>query len=256
MHIKLLVEGGEMKPGPTLSQKLGPAGININQVIQKINESTKNFPGMKVPVELNVDTSTKTFEVKVFSPPVSELIKKELGIEKGSGLQKKQCAGNISIEQIISVAITKMPNLLCKDMKSAVKTVIGTCVSLGVLVENEPASIVGIQIDEGKFAKEIASENTETSPEKKATLQAYFTKVKEEQEKAIKQEQAAKEAADAAAAAIATPATGVATTAAAAATPGVTPATTATPTKGAAPAKEAPKKEAAKPAAKSAAKKK
>ena len=256
MHIKLLVEGGEMKPGPTLSQKLGPAGININQVIQKINEATKNFPGMKVPVELNVDTSSKTFEVKVFSPPVSELIKKELGIEKGSGLQKKQCAGNVSIEQIISVAKTKMPNLLCKDMKSAVKTVIGTCVSLGVLVENEPASLVGIQIDEGKFSKEIASENTVTSPEKKIKLQAHFTKVKEEQEKAIKQEQAAKEAADAAAA-IATPAVGTATTAAgAAATPGATPATTATPTKGAAPAKDAPKKEAAKPAAKSAAKKK
>ena len=256
MHIKLLVEGGEMKPGPTLSQKLGPAGININQVIQKINEATKNFPGMKVPVELNVDTSSKTFEVKVFSPPVSELIKKELGIEKGSGLQKKQCAGNVSIEQIISVAITKMPNLLCKDMKSAVKTVIGTCVSLGVLVENEPASIVGIQIDEGKFAKEIASENTETSPEKKIKLQAYFTKVKEEQEKAIKQEQAAKEAAEAAAAA-ATPVAGVAVPAAGAvATPGATPAATTTPIKGAVPAKEAPKKETAKPTAKSAAKKK
>ena len=47
MNIKLLVEGGEMKPGPALSQKLGPAGININQVIQKINDATKNFPGMK-----------------------------------------------------------------------------------------------------------------------------------------------------------------------------------------------------------------
>ncbi|MBI2044490.1 50S ribosomal protein L11 [Candidatus Pacearchaeota archaeon] len=245
MNIKLLVEGGEMKPGPTLSQKLGPAGINISQVIQKINDSTKNFPGMKVPVELNVDSSTKTFEVKVFSPPVSELLKKELGLEKGSGLQKKQYAGNISIEQIISVAKTKMPNLLCKDLKSAVKTVIGTCVSLGVLVENEPASLVGVQIDEGKFAKEISSEKTDLSQEKKSKLQEHFNKVREEQEKVIKQEQAAKEAAEAAAAAATattTPATGAVPTAAA----GTAVAAATTPVAAAPAAKEAPKKEEAK----------
>jgi len=195
MQVKLLVEGGAMKPGPTLSQKLGPVGININQVIQKINEATKNFLGLKVPVELEIDTSTKEFEVKVFSPPVSELLKREIGIEKGSGLQKKQYVGNASIEQIISVAKTKFPNMLARDMKKAVKTVIGTCVSLGILVENQPASEWGHQIDGGKFGKEIKEEITETPPEKKAELDEYFSKIKEEQEKIAKQEQAAKEAA-------------------------------------------------------------
>jgi large subunit ribosomal protein L11 len=217
MQIKILAEGGEMKPGPALSQKLGPAGINITQVIQKVNEATKNFQGLKVPVEIDVDSSTKTFTVHVFSPPVSELLKRELGLEKGSGTQKKQYVGNASIEQIISVAKTKMPNLLCKDLKSAVKTVIGTCVSLGVLVENQPASELGHQIDGGKFSKEIAEEKTETSQEKKKKLAEYFSKIKEEQEKAIKQEQAAKEAAEAAKApaeaAAAAPATGEATAA-------------------------------------------
>ena len=67
-----------MSPGPALSQKLGPAGINISKVIEKVNEATKNFKGMKVPVELDVDASTKEFEVKVFSPPVSELLKKRI----------------------------------------------------------------------------------------------------------------------------------------------------------------------------------
>ena len=71
MQIKLLVDGGSMAPGPALSQKLGPLGINVNQVIQSVNEATKNFKGLKVPVELEVDPSTKTFHVKVFSPPVS-----------------------------------------------------------------------------------------------------------------------------------------------------------------------------------------
>ncbi len=194
MIIKILAEGGSMKPGPTLSQKLGPAGININQVIEKVNELTKSFNGMKVPVELNVDASSKEFTVQVFSPPVSELLKRELGVQKGSGLQKKQYLGNLSIEQIISVAKVKFPNLLCNDIKSAVKTIIGTCVSLGILVESQLAANLGHQIEGGKFHKEIEEERTETSSEKKKELDEYFKKVKEEQEKIIKQEQVAKEA--------------------------------------------------------------
>ena len=245
MQVKLLVEGGEMKPGPTLGQKLGPTGIGVNLVLQKVNEATKNFKGIKVPIELEIDPATKTFEVKVFSPPTSELLKKELGLEKGSGLQKKNIIGNASIEQIISVAKTKMPNLLCKDLKSAVKTVAGTCVTLGVLIESLPAKEIESLIDQGKFDKEIKEERTETPAEKKKMLKDHYDKVKAEQDKIAKQEAAAKEAA---AAAVATPAPG-ATPAA-----GTTPTTSTTaPAKGAAPTSASAaveKKEAAKPAAK------
>jgi large subunit ribosomal protein L11 len=203
MIIKLLAEGGSMKPGPALSQKLGPAGIPINQVIQKINEATSDFPGLKVPVELNIDVKTKKFEVKIFSPPVSELLKKELGVAKGSGTQLKTQIANASIEQVISVAKTKMQNLLCKDLKSAVKVVIGTCVSLGVLVENKPAKEVERDIQAGKYDKEIAQIKTDTSPEKKKKLDEYFKEVLKKQELLLKQEQAAKEAAEQAAAPLA-----------------------------------------------------
>ncbi len=194
MKIKLLVEGANMKPGPALSQKIGPLGLNIGQIISKVNDATKDFKGLKVPVKLDVNPSTKEFEVQVFSPPVSELLKKELGIEKGSGIQKKMQAANASIEQIISIAKSKLPNLLCKDLKAAVKTVIGSCVSLGILVENKPASEVGHQIDSGKYDKEIQEEKTETSSEKKAKLEKYFTKLSEAEQKKIKQEEAEKEA--------------------------------------------------------------
>ena len=194
MQIKLLVEGGSMKPGPALSQKLGPLGININQVIQKVNEATKDFNGIKIPVELDVDTSTKEFKVSVFSPPVSELLKKELGIEKGSNMQKKVQTANASIEQIISIAKTKLPNLLCKDLKAAVKTVVGSCVSLGVLIENKPASEIEQEINEGKYDKEIQEEKTETSDEKREELDKYFSDIKAEQEELIKQEEKVKEA--------------------------------------------------------------
>ncbi len=197
-----------MAPGPALSQKLGPAGININQVIQKVNDSTKNFKGLKVPVELEVDLSTKNFEVTVFSPPVSELLKKEIGISKGSGMQKKITMYNASIEQIISVAKTKLPNMLSKDLKAAVKTVAGTAGSLGVLIENKSAAEIEKDIEAGNFDREIKQEKTETSPEKRKKLDEYFFEVKEKQEKILKREQAAKEAAQAAQTTTAAPAAG------------------------------------------------
>lgn len=194
MQIKLLVEGGAMKPGPALSQKLGPAGIPLNKVIEKVNQATANFKGLKVPVELEVDTASKEFEVQVFSPPVSELLKRELGIQKGSGLQSQLQVANASIEQIISVAKTKMQNLLSKDLKSAVKTVVGTCASLGVLIENKTAPEIEKDIENGVYDSEINSEKTETSPEKRKKLDDYFSEVKSQQDAKLKQEQAAKEA--------------------------------------------------------------
>lgn len=195
MLVKLLVEGGNMQPGPALSQKIGPLGLNMGQIIQKINDATKDFKGMKVPVELDVDASTNEFEIKVSSPPVSELLKKELEIEKGSGDQNNLQVANASIEQIISVAKTKLPNLLSKDLKAAVKTVLGSCVSLGILVENKHPVEVEKEIDEGKYDKEIQEERTETSEEKKEKLEKFFEIRKEKQEKDLK---AAEEAAKAA----------------------------------------------------------
>ena len=196
MKIKILAEGGELKPGPALSQKLGPAGINLNAVISTVNEATKAFKGLKVPVELDVNISTKEFTVEVFSPPVSELLKKELGVEKGSGAQAKLFIGNLSIEQIISVAKTKLPNLLSKTLKTAVKTVVGTCVSLGILVESKSPVEIEAEIEEGKYDKEINEEKTEPTEEKKAELKEYFDRIKGEQEKVMKIEKATKEAED------------------------------------------------------------
>ncbi len=220
MQIKLLVEAGQMKPGPALSQKLGPTGINVNQVITKVNDATKKFEGMKVPVELDIDVSTKEIEVKVSSPPASGLLKKELKIDKGSGNPVKTKVGNLSIEQVISIAIAKHPNLLAKTLKSAVKEIVGTCVSLGVLVENKSPAEVEKEIDAGKYDDEILHEKTEVSEAKKNKIEKFFAEVKASQEKLQKQEEAAKAAAEAAAATTAaTPTTTAAPTPAVAAKP-------------------------------------
>lgn len=195
MIINLLVEGGNMKPGPSLSQQLGPTGINMGQVIKDVNASTGEFKGLKVPVELDVDVGAKTFKVKVLSPPASELLKKELSLKKGSGVQKKEQMANASIEQVISVAKTKFPDLLCKDLKSAVKTMLGTCVSLGIMVESKSPIDVEEEIDRGKYDEEIKEEKTETPQEKLKELDSYFEKIHTVQAKKLKQEKEAAEAA-------------------------------------------------------------
>lgn len=198
MIIKLLVDGGEMKPGPLIAQKLGPIGINIGQVIQEVNKATSEFKGIKVPVNLDVDTKTKKFKIEVFSPPTSELLKKELGIETGSGDHKKNKVGNISIEQVIKIAKIKYPNMLARDFKSAVKSIVGSCVSLGILVENKIGKEVESEINSGKYDSEITSQKTEASAEKKALIKEYFNKVLKDQEAAKKAEEAAKVAEEAA----------------------------------------------------------
>jgi len=239
MIVKLLTEGGNMTPNPTLSQKLGPLGIPMPQVIQKVNDATKNFKGLKVPIELNIDAVSKKFDVMVFSPPVAELIKRELGIEKGSGEQGKYKVANASIEQVILVASTKLPNMLCRDLKTAVKNVVGTCVSLGVLVESKPAKEIIQEIEDGIYDKQIKNEITLTPTDKKTKLDAYFADVKAKQEKQMKQEQAAKAAAEEAAAAAKAPAAGAAAPVAGAA---ATPVTLAAATPAKAPAKAEAKK--------------
>ena len=244
MIIKLIVDGGDMKPGPAVAQQIGPLGINLGKVIADVNTATSGFKGTKVPVEIDVDTKSKNYKIKVFSPPVGELIKKELGLEKGSGLAGGYMVGNISLERIIDIAKTKQSSLLAKDMKSSVKLIVGTCVSLGVLVDNKPAKEIEKDIDAGKYDKEIKEEITVPSEEKKKNLAEFYKVLKEKQDKeqkAIAEAKAAEEAAKAAAAAAA-PAPGA--PGAAAAAPGATPAAAT------------PAAAAAKPEAKPAAKKK
>lgn len=219
--VKLIVEGGAMKPGPAVAQQLGPLGINLGKVIADVNTATAGFKGVKVPVEIDANAKTKSFTIKVFSPPVAELIKKELGLERGSGAPHETKVGNMAIEQVISVAKTKLPNMLARNLKAAVKLVIGSCVSLGVLIEDKPAKDVEKDVDAGMYDKEIKAEKTDIDADKKARLSATFASVRAQQEAKAKAAEAAKLAEEAAkaAAAVTAPAAGAAPVAGAPATP-------------------------------------
>jgi large subunit ribosomal protein L11 len=191
--INLLIEGGNMKPGPAIAQQLGPMGINIGKVISEVNEFTKSFGGMKVPVELDINEKTKTFTIHTSSPPTSELLKKELNIEKGTNKNREIKVANASIEDIIKIASIKLPNMLDKNIKSAVKSVLGTCASAGILVENkDPKELIEI-VDEGRFDSEINSQKSETSKEKRQILKEFFSSIKLQQDAKIAAEKKAAE---------------------------------------------------------------
>ena len=193
MKIKLLIDGGDMKPGPAIAQQLGPMGINMGKVISEINAATKEFKGMKVPVELDVNQKTKAFTIHTSSPPTAELIKKELGLEKGSNNHKEMKVGNASIEDVIKIAKIKSPNMLEKNLKNAVKSILGTCASIGIFVEDKEPNELIQEVEAGKFDKEINEERTVTSTEKRKDLNEYFKSVKSAQEAKI---EAAKKAAE------------------------------------------------------------
>jgi len=149
--IKALVEGGKASAGPPLGPALGPLGVNIMQIINTINDKTKQFQGMKVPVEVIIDPATKDFEIKVGTPPAASLILNEIDSEKGSGQPSKKKVGNITIDQAIKVAQMKFDGLLGNDLKEKTKEIIGTCVSMGVTVEGKNPQEIQKAITAGEY---------------------------------------------------------------------------------------------------------
>lgn len=186
-----------MKPSPAVSQQLGPLGINLGKLISDINSATKNFSGMQVPVSIDVDQKTKSYKISVLSPPVSALLKKEAGIDLASGERKKFQCGNLSIEQIISVTKQKYTNLLAKDFKKAVLSVLGSAMSIGLLIENKDPKEFIQEVKEGKYDEVINSQKTEASKEKLEELKKFFAEVKAKQDAIKKAEEEAKAAEEA-----------------------------------------------------------
>ena len=181
--VESLVPGGKATAAPPLGPALGPLGVNIGQVVAEINKKTSMFNGMQVPVKVIIDVDTKEFEISIGTPPASSLILKEAGIEKGSGNPKTDKVADVLIEQIIKIAKMKENNLLGNDLKAKVKEIIGTCNSMGILVEGKPAVEAIKEVNEGKFDKEIKEEKTELTAEEKAKLEEEKKKLAEEMEK-------------------------------------------------------------------------
>ncbi|MDD1722775.1 MAG: 50S ribosomal protein L11 [Methanothrix sp.] len=146
--VEALVPGGKASAGPPLGPALGPLGVNVAQVVAKINEQTKDLNGMQVPVKVIVKSRTE-FEIEVGTPPTSALIIKEMGVEKGSG--DKTVVGDITMEQVLKIANIKRKGLLSKTMKHAASEVIGTAGSLGATIEGMSSKEAQLALSSGKY---------------------------------------------------------------------------------------------------------
>lgn len=153
--ISSLVTGGQASAGPPLGPALGPMGVNIMQVINAINEKTKDFEGMKVPVTVLVDPKTKKWEIEVGIPSASALVLKEAGIQKGSGTSGSTWVADVGMDAIVKVAKTKLESSYASSIKSVVKSIIGTCLSLGVKIEGKTPKEITAEINEGKWDEKL-----------------------------------------------------------------------------------------------------
>lgn len=163
--VEALVEGGKATAAPPLGPALGPLGVNIGQIINSINDKTGSFKGLQVPVKIEVNTESKEFTISVGTPPASELLKNEANLKKGSANPKEEMVADLKIEQLIKVAKMKEDSLLGKSLKEKIKEVLGTCRSMGVMVEGKRPAETLKDVIAGKYDKEIKEEKTELTAE-------------------------------------------------------------------------------------------
>ena len=128
--IKVQAQAGKAVPGQSLGPVLGGAGVNIMEFISQFNERTKDMTGL-IPAVISV-YEDRTFDFVTMQPPVSEMIKEELKLEKGSGTPNKIKVGSLSGEQIKKIAERKMSDLNAKSVEAASQIVRGTARSMGV----------------------------------------------------------------------------------------------------------------------------
>lgn len=135
-YVRFQVPGGKATPAPPVGPALGQYGINIAQFTKDFNERTKNDVGMMIPVVITV-YADRSFSFITKTPPTALLIKKACNIQSGSGVPQKDKVATLSREDLRKIAETKMPDLNCSDIEAAMKLVVGTCRSMGVLVAAE-----------------------------------------------------------------------------------------------------------------------
>ena len=132
-QIKLQIEAGKATPAPPVGPALGSSGVNIMQFVKEFNDRTANQAGLIIPVVISV-YKDKSFDFITKVPPVAVLIKKTLGIQKGSGKPNKDKGAKITKEQVRAIAEQKMPDLNASTIEAAMSMVAGTARSMGVVV--------------------------------------------------------------------------------------------------------------------------
>jgi large subunit ribosomal protein L11 len=132
--IKLQIPAGQASPAPPVGPVLGMHKVNIMEFCKKFNEATKNEePGILIPVEITV-YSDRSFDFVLKQPPVSVLLKKAAGVEKGSPEPNRVKVGKVTMEQVRRIAERKLPDMNTKDIEAAIRMVLGTAKNMGIEV--------------------------------------------------------------------------------------------------------------------------
>ena len=152
--VEALVDGGRASAGPPLGPALGPKGVNIGQIIAAINEKTKAYSGMKVPVKILIKDD-KSFEIKVGTPPMSALIKGELGVDCGAHNARTEKIGNLTIEQAKKIVEMKGDDLLGATIEARLLEVAGNCVSVGVTIDGKDPRVLSKDIKARVYAGKL-----------------------------------------------------------------------------------------------------
>jgi len=146
-----LVEGGNATTGPPIGPTLGSTGVNLQQVVNKINEMTKQFSGIKVPIKIVVDQETKEFDIDVGVPPTSALIMNKIKISKGSGDTPTTIVGNMTLDQVVEVANAIKDRTSALNLKNTTLSVLGTTLSMGITIEDESPKEIIKKVRNGDF---------------------------------------------------------------------------------------------------------
>ncbi len=131
---KFQIPGGQATPAPPVGTSLGKYGINLGQFVQQFNEKTKEAGGMMIPVVVNV-YNDRSFDFYTKSPPAGALLKKVVGLAKGSGVPNKEKVGKVTRAQLEEIANMKMADLNARDLEHAVRMIEGSAKSMGLVVE-------------------------------------------------------------------------------------------------------------------------
>jgi len=131
--LKIQIEAGKANPAPPIGTALGPQGVNIQDFCKKFNDATKDMTGDIIPAEITI-FEDRSFTFKLKTPPVSTLLKKAAGIEKGSSDPLKNKVGKITRADLRKIAERKMPDLNTDNIEAAEKIVMGTARNMGIEV--------------------------------------------------------------------------------------------------------------------------
>ncbi len=139
--VRVVIDGGKATPAPPLGPQITMLGLKAPEVIKKINDQTKNFEGMKVPVEIEVDKTTKEYKLNVLMPSVAQLLIKAAKIEKG--FSDRKSSASVSFADVKKIATDHAKYSLGKGEDKLVNEVLGSCVSLGLKVdEKDPREFI------------------------------------------------------------------------------------------------------------------